>query len=91
MCRCVSSGLQCICLPNRDELGVTLIVCSSWWPYTPVAVPHVVFRQLSDSDVALAMTDIDGEQHEGGDRTIEFDEMIAWLERQELWNRDKAE
>lgn len=52
-----------------------------------LTVPH----QLSDSDVDLAMTDIDGDQHDGGDRTIEFDEMIAWLETHDLWNREKAE
>jgi len=37
------------------------------------------------------MTDIDGEVHEGGNRTIEFEEMIAWLERENLWDREKAE
>ena len=46
-------------------------------------------HQLSDSDIELAMTDIEGNA-QGGDRSIEFDEMIDWLEREGLWDREKA-
>jgi hypothetical protein len=46
----------------------------------------VVSPQLSDEDIALVMKDID----EGGDNSIDFDEMLHWLIKEDLWDPERA-
>ena len=54
--------------------------------FSSLLFSSLLFSQLSESDVEVAMADIDT----GGDNEIEFDEMVNWLERENLWDPQRA-
>ena len=66
--------------------SVPLMGCDANRVETMNAALWTTMAELSESDVEVAMADIDT----GGDNEIEFDEMVNWLERENLWDPQRA-